>query len=210
MTISSGFSKSFLPGYQVGVMGYRYKGVLCNKSPIDMAIYQYILWQLQPGTIIEIGYKEGGSALWFSDMVKAMNLNTKIVSVDRIIPEKPVVEELMLLQGDVNQLGRTLTDQLLKSLPSPWLVIEDSAHTFQGCTSALSFFADKLQTGDYLVIEDGILSELGMAEKYQGGPNKAIETFFEQYPDVYRIDRECCDMFGENVTYNPNGYLIKT
>lgn len=206
---SSGLAPDILHGYQTGVMRFRYKGVLCNKSPIDLAIYQHLLWQLKPKTIIEIGYKEGGSALWFSGTTKAMKLNTKIVAIDQVMPDQSVTSDVELLKGDVNKLEETLTDAVLKRLPKPWLVVEDSAHTFQGCMSALHFFAERLDAGDYLVIEDGILSELGMDEKYQGGPNRAIATFFEEYPGVYRVDRNCCDMFGENVTYNPNGYLIK-
>ena len=58
-------------------------------------------------------------------------------------------------------------------------------------------------------MEDGILSELGLDEQYNGGPNRAIIEFFAQNPDCFDIETAYCDMFGINATYNPNGYLRK-
>ena len=60
----------------------------------------------------------------------------------------------------------------------------------------------------YYIIEDGVLSELGYGESHHGGPLKAIEEIINNN-DEYKIDRSWCDFFGQNATFNPNGYLIK-
>jgi cephalosporin hydroxylase len=76
--------------------------------------------------------------------------------------------------------------------------------------AALRFFAERLMPGEWMAMEDGVLDELGMGEKYQGGPNRAIAEFFRDYPGVFEIGAQYCDMFGPNATFNPNGYLRRT
>ena len=36
-----------------------------------MAMYQMLLWELKPKTIIEIGSGTGGSAVWMADLMKS-------------------------------------------------------------------------------------------------------------------------------------------
>lgn len=189
-------------------MSYEYRGVSCLKSPIDIAIYLRLVWNIKPRTIIEIGSKDGGSALLFSDILKMYDLDCKIYSID-ITPVKSENLDITFLKGDVNDLNETFGDPILQNLPHPIIVIEDSAHSYEGCSSALNFFAKKLIKNDYLIIEDGILEDLGWSGKYDGGPNRALKEFFAEYPDTFEVDLSYCDMFGKNATYNPNGYLRK-
>lgn len=88
-------------------------------------------------------------------------------------------------------------------------MIEDSAHTRESTMATLNFFKDRLLPGEYLIIEDGVLDDLGMKARFRGGPNDAIAAFFHDHPNVYRVDRDCCDFFGPNATYCPNGFLCK-
>ena len=88
-------------------------------------------------------------------------------------------------------------------------MVEDSQHSYDSTTSALNFFGNHLKSGEYLVIEDGILDDQGWSEQYGGGPNKAIKIYVEKNPNLFEIDEAYCDMFGKNLTYNPNGYLLK-
>ena len=40
-------------------MNYTYKGVPTYKNPFDLALYQLLLWEQKPRTLIEIGSKWG-------------------------------------------------------------------------------------------------------------------------------------------------------
>ena len=203
------FPGSVLQPIQRGVLSYKYKGVPCLKSPIDICIYMKLLWDLKPGTIIEIGSKHGGSALFFADLMQSYGLETHVYSIDL---ERPDLTDprITFLEGDVNHLDDSFAAHGLSDCPRPWFVNEDSAHTYAGCLAALRVLGREMQTGDLLAMEDGNLVELGLSERYDGGPNRAIAEFFEASPDVFEIATELCDMFGQNATYNPNGYLRKT
>ena len=66
-----------------------------------------------------------------------------------------------------------------------------------------------MRTGDVLVVEDGVIDDLGLTEPYDGGPNRAVAEFVAASPRTFRVMEEYCDMFGTNATYNPNGYLVR-
>ncbi len=203
------FSTNLLNGLQAGTMSYRYKDTPCLKSPIDIAIYLRLLWLEKPKTLIEIGSKYGGSALLFSDLLKLMDLGCKIVSIDINPPPEIKIDDVRFIQGDILKIEEVFAQNRLTSLPRPWLIVEDSAHTFSACMHALKFFASHMKAGEILAMEDGILTELGLAEQYAGGPSRAIEEFLVEFPDSFDIETNYCDMFGYNTTYNPNGYLRK-
>jgi cephalosporin hydroxylase len=205
----SSFDPQFLSNYQRGVMSYTYRDRPCLKSPIDLSLYLRLLWSIKPATLIEIGSKEGGAALWFADMTSIYGLKTKIVSIDICPPTDLLDERIEFLTGDVEHLEDCLTPSFCRSLPRPWFIIEDSSHQFLGVMAALDFFSKKMQPLEMMVVEDGILDELDLQDLYQGGPNRAIAEFMRQNESCFRIDRESCDFFGRNATYAPNGYLIK-
>ena len=206
---NSPFDAGFLRTYQKGVMTYQYKDTPCAKSPLDIAIYMRLLWLEKPRTIIELGTKYGGSALLFLDLSRIMGLDCSVISID-INPAPPLeVENIRLIRGDVHKIEEVFDQNQLYNLPRPWFVVEDSAHTYSACLHALKFFSANLHEGELLAMEDGILSELGLAEKYDGGPNRAVKEFLEQFPGEFEIETSYCDMFGVNATYNPNGYLRK-
>jgi cephalosporin hydroxylase len=201
------FKPDQLGAYLDGTMSYRYRGVPCLKNPLDLAIYMTLLWDAKPRTIFEIGSRAGGSALLFSDIGRTYRLDAEIVSID-LDPPPLTLEGVLFCQGDVHELGAAFERNDLYSRSRPWLVVEDSAHTFSACSAALQFFARHLRSGEYLVIEDGVIDDLGTSERYGGGPNRAIAEFFRNEPDVFEIS-PYCDMFGRNATFNPNAYLRK-
>jgi cephalosporin hydroxylase len=197
-----------LESLQRGTMNYTYKGVPMLKDPFDLALYQLILWQQKPRTIIEIGSYKGGSAVWFADQTRAMQLDTRIFSLD-IHAVEGVEDERVTFKTSYD-LAQALPHDWLAELPRPLLVIEDSAHTYEHTLLVLRHFADVMQNGEYLIIEDGIASNMGIdvVHGLNGGPSRALEIFLNERSD-FEVDEQICDYYGHNVTYNINGYLRK-
>ena len=86
------------------------------------------------------------------------------------------------------------------------LVIEDGSHLYEDTLAALQKFSSFVSKGSYFIVEDGIVTELGMKKKFNGGPQKATREFLKANNN-FIIDRKWCDFFGPNATFNVNGYL---
>jgi cephalosporin hydroxylase len=184
--------------------GTFYRGVHMFKNALDLMIYMQLLERLKPNTIIEIGSKSGGSALWFADTISAAGRKPHIVSVDLEPP--PVVDErIQFIKGDALNLGAVLTDDLLATLPRPWVITEDSAHIYETSRAVLDFFDHRLVSGETIVIEDGLAGEF----YYVSGVCLALAGFLKASGSRYRIDNTLCDFFGYNATMNPNGWLTR-
>jgi len=209
-SFESAIPQDLLDTVQAGVFRTRYKGVPFIKSPWDIGIYLQLLGKQRPKTVIEVGAKRGGSALWFADMMAAHGVAApKVLAVD-IAPEVNFTDpRITFMTGDANKLGEVLTPELLASCLHPVLVVEDSSHHYQESTAVLGFFHDWLKPGDYIVIEDGVVSHFadGRYKQFKDGPNRAVRDFLAAHPGGYELDVELCDHYGRNVTYNPNGYL---
>jgi len=207
---ATGFTHDVLPAFQRGVLAYTYKGIPCLKCPIDLAIYTKLIWDIQPRTLIEIGTNRGGSALWFADILAAAGIDCPVFSFDRDSAVEFSDPRISFQQADANALAESLPGPWLAGLPHPWLVIEDSAHTYETTLAVLRFFTGAMIPGDLIVVEDGVIDDLGLTEHYGGGPNRAVGEFLTAHPTAFRLLEDYCDMFGRNLTYNPNGYLMKT
>ena len=199
-----------LSGIQEGVMKTTYNGVPFLKSPFDIGIYLRLLSRQRPESVIEVGTRHGGSALWFADMLTAAGVeDPRVISIDIEQSSRIEDERIEFVQGDAANLGAVLDTSCLRQLPRPLLVIEDSSHYYQHSLACLEFFDPLLQNGDYIVIEDGIVSQFAESQyrRYQNGPNRAVADFLASHGTDYEIDTELCDLYGFNMTYNPNGYL---
>jgi cephalosporin hydroxylase len=191
-----------------GMMDYDYRDVPMQKHPMDMALYTRLIWRLKPRSIIEIGSLAGGSAVWLGDTLKTFGIDGQVVSID-LTPPTPVYHpgNVKFLQGDQTDLSATLTPKLIAELPRPWLVIEDASHHYKPTLAVLRFFDPLLRSGEYIVIEDANMTEMGTDAGHDGGPARAICEFLGTRGADYVIDDRYCDLYGINVTENPNGYL---
>ena len=187
---------------QQGTLAYRRDGRALLKSPFDLAIFPALLERARPRTLIEIGSHEGGSAIWFA----GLRADLQVVSIDLRPPSGVVHPRVTFLEGDALDLQAALPAARLEALPRPWLIVEDADHRAETCAAVLEFFAGWLRAGEYHVVEDGIVTAMGLAGSFAGGPLAAITQFLGERDD-YEIDRELCDMFGRNVTWNVDGYL---
>lgn len=199
-----------LTSIQNALHNFHYKGTPLQKNPFDHALYPMLLWQFKPRTIIEIGSKEGGSALWMGDLCDTFKLDCQIHSIDIVRVATVKHKRVTFHEGDGRNLGGTLTEKMLKQLPRPWLVIEDADHSYETSHAVLNFFEDLLTTEDMLVVEDGIITDLSQMPEGASGPHRALRKFLQRNYAEWEILPEWCDFFGYNFTWNSNGFLRRT
>ncbi|MGL5062425.1 MAG: CmcI family methyltransferase [Microcoleus sp.] len=190
-------------------LNYSYRGVPMLKNPFDFALYPLLFWNLKPRTIIEIGSKHGGSALWFGDLLNNFGIDGHIYSIDLVKVTSVQHPRVTYMEGNGQALQEILTPDFINSLPRPLLVIEDADHSYETSKQVLEFFHPYLQREEYIVIEDGIISDLIRDASYNSGPHKALKKFLSEHKDEYEIDGSYCDYFGYNITWCTNGFLKK-
>ena len=195
-----------LEGLNKGHHKVTYKGIKAIRCPFDYVIYQMIIGEVKPDLIIEIGSHEGGGAIYLSDLQKAYNIDGEIHTIDIHDNAKKNLASYPNIKFFGN--GASNYDVSLAKDFKKILVIEDAAHTYECSKEAINKFASLVTIGSYLIVEDGIVNELGVEKEYGGGPLKAIREFLPLHPE-FIVDRKWCDMFGKNATFNVNGYLKK-
>ncbi|GAA0731523.1 hypothetical protein GCM10009430_43840 [Aquimarina litoralis] len=172
----------------------KWKDTILFKTVYDLAIYQMLIWDLKPKTILEIGSGTGGSAVWMSDLIAAYGFDCQIISFD-INPPSTKYKNVTFLKGDSNKIDTVLTVDMLKELPHPWLIIEDAHVNVHGVLSYFHRFMDK---GDYLIVEDS------------GEKQEVIARFLEDKKQHYLVDALYCDFFGHNVTCSYDSIFRRT
>ncbi len=198
---------------QRGTMNYTYKGVPTYKNPFDLALYQVLLWETKPRTLIEIGSAAGGSASFFADVLRSFEVDCRIHSIDLHPPAGRAPPGVTFHRGDARDLAAALTPELMAATPRPLLVVEDADHRTETTLAVLRFFDAWLEPGEYVVVEDGIVDDLFEADFVAGlggGPRLALAQFMRERGADYEIDTRLCDYFGTNLTWNVNGYLRRT
>ena len=60
----------------------KWKGLTLMKDPMSLSVYMMMLQEIKPKTILEFGTYDGGSALWMSDMMKALDYPCDIHTFD--------------------------------------------------------------------------------------------------------------------------------
>ena len=182
-----------------------YRGVKAVRCPFDYLIYQMIISEIKPDLVIEIGTRKGGGAYYIADLLD--NIGRGIVHTIDILDEvEPIVKEHKRIEFFVN--GWAEYDINLAKTYDKIMVIEDASHLYEDTIGALKKFHELVTVGSYFIVEDGIINELGLEKKYNGGPLRAIREFLPDHPE-YVVERKWCDMFGTNATFNVNGYLKK-
>lgn len=157
----------------------KWKEMYLYKSCYDLAIYTQLIDQIKPGLIIEYGSGDGGSAVWMEDMVRSLNLDTKIISYD-INPIN--IKDTKVIFNTID-LEKELPE--IKKQDCKKIVIEDAHVNLVN----LLLHTDKiLNKDDYLIIEDS-------AQKLD-----LVDIFLNKSKNNYEIDSFYTDFFGKNCT----------
>jgi SAM-dependent methyltransferase len=189
---------------ELGHLNYTYRNIPTHKCPFDFATYQMIINEIKPDLIIEIGTFKGGSTLYYADLMN--NLGHGEIHTINIIDD--VDDELVINHPRIKRYinGYQNYDLKLAENFEKIIVIDDGSHNSFEVLEAFKKFKNLVSVNSYYIIEDGILSELGYDETYDGGPLKVKDEILNISKN-YVIDRKWCDFFGYNATFNPDGFL---
>ncbi len=178
-------------------------GVLTRKCPLDLWIYQEMIFELEPDLIVECGTAFGGSALFLACTCDQVGQG-RVVSIDiatsNDLPQHPRIQYLVgssTSSGVVDQI-RSLVDEARRVM-----VILDSDHSKDHVLAELRLYAPLVGTGSYVVVEDTNVNGHPVMADFGPGPMEAIDQFMTESDD-FVIDRSREKFL---LTFNPRGFL---
>ena len=187
-----------------------WRGTPMIKNPCDIWMIIELFQKLRPSVIIETGTHKGGSASFYADILKALEIKTDVITID-INPKwnfEPTTKNIHSVVGysidadSVSVVDRIVRD-VLGSRPGHVLVMLDSEHSEANVFAELNIYSKFVTLGSYLIVEDTNVNGHPSLPSHGAGPWEATEKFLEQNSDFQR-DSECQRFL---LTYNPGGWL---
>lgn len=176
------------------------------KCPLDLWVYQELLFKQRPDFVIETGTNYGGSALYLANMCDLVG-HGEVISIDITDhyaggkrPEHPRITYLL-----GSSTSTKVMDAIRERMPegATCLVILDSDHRMDHVLDELRLYHPLVNVGSYLIVEDTNLNGNPVKQNYGPGPSEAIDAFLEENDD-FRVDPEMEKFF---MTFNPGGFL---
>jgi cephalosporin hydroxylase len=202
------FHKLYIQRGQETWLNTKYRGVPVSKCPLDLWVYQEIIWECKPDVIIETGTLRGGSALWMADMMDFMGRTRGTVySIDLLPPEThPQNNNVVYLKGDSADPD-VLVRRFFNS-PMLWkyrdiMVVLDSDHSKAHVLKEMELYGPLVTPGQYMIVEDGNINGHPVLEGWGDGPAEAIAEFLPLHPE-FEVDKS---REKHMMTFNPGGYL---
>lgn len=182
----------------------KWLGVMILKNPMDLFVYQEILFETKPDTIIECGTAAGGSALYLASMCDLMGKG-KVITIDIVgCDDAPKHPRITYLRG--SSISPEIIEEVKKLCEGKVMAILDSDHRKDHVLKEIEVYAPMVSPGNYLVVEDTCINYDPMYVSNGPGPREAVEEFMETSKD-FVIDTEREKLLS---TFNPGGYLRKT
>jgi cephalosporin hydroxylase len=188
------------------VLDTRWFGAEAMKCPLDMWVFQEIMYETRPDVVVETGTRKGGSSSYFASILDLLG-NGRVITVDIVdYPDKPQHDRVTYLTG--SSTSQEIIDKI-KEFISPGekvMVFLDSDHSKAHVQKELELYSGLVTPGNYLIVEDTHLNGHPIftpAVAAGPGPMEAVEEFLSGNPD-FVADRSR-EKFG--LTFNPNGFL---
>ncbi len=184
------------------------------KCPLDMWIFQEIIFEIKPDLIVEAGTAHGGSTLFFAHMLDLLG-HGKVYSIDTnsdynitsdVVTNRPKHPRITYIKGSsidpaiVERVKQEVTQLKLRVL-----VDLDTDHKKDHVLKEMNLWSPIVTVNSYLIVEDSNVNGHPVEPDYGPGPFEAIEEWIQSHPD-FVIDHSREKFFA---TFNPNGYLKK-
>jgi cephalosporin hydroxylase len=167
-------------------------GFRIMQCPLDMQIYQELIFTLNPDYILQTGVAYGGSLLYFATLLDIMNAppNTLVIGIDIVLtPEAKTLSHPRIRLFEGSSTDPSMVDKIRQTLPAgKGFVILDSDHAMLHVSMELNIYKEFVTPGSYLVVEDTNLNGHPVHKSYGPGPYEAVQDFLKDNPGFIRDD----------------------
>lgn len=183
----------------------RFLGVPVAKLPLDLWVYQEIVFETRPDLIVETGTAHGGSALYLASVCELLGRG-RVVSVDIAPgPSLPRHERVTFIRGSSVDPAVVAEVRGHARAGERVMVVLDSDHSEAHVLKELEAYAPLVTPGCYLVVEDTALDALPLLRRFGPGPAAAVRRFLKSN-DLFETDRAREKFMA---SFNPGGYLLR-
>jgi len=180
-------------------------GIHAAKCPLDLWIYQEIIFELKPDIIVECGTGCGGSSLFLASICDMIDKG-RVITIDIEDKEgRPQHKRITYLLG--SSTSEDIVEQVRKLIsPKDKVMVSlDSAHDKDHVLEELRIYSRLVTRGSYIIVEDTNLSGHPVVPTDELGPMEAVEEFLKDNKG-FVIDKTREKFY---LSFNPNGYLKK-
>lgn len=182
-------------------------GVPISKCPLDLWIYQEIIFNTRPDIVIECGTAHGGSALFLATLLDLLG-NGRVITIDvNVNANLPKHDRILYIHGSSVEEATIAQVRSQIAETDKVMVVLDSLHNRDHVLKELEFYQGFVTVGCYLIVEDSNINGHPVftdCERDSGpGPFEAVEAFLNWNNDFTR-DEHCEKLL---MTFNPGGYL---
>lgn len=183
----------------------RFLGVPVAKNPLDLWVYQEIIFEVRPDVIIETGTAHGGSAFYMATLCELLGKG-RVVSVD-IAPLPPLPRHERVTFMTASSVDPATVESIRGTImPSEVvMVVLDSNHERSHVLEEMRRYGELVTPGSYMIVEDTNINGHPVFWAHGPGPMEAVEEFLSSHTE-FVIDETREKYF---FTFNPRGYLRK-
>ncbi len=182
-----------------------WQGTQVLKCPLDLWIYQEIIFRTKPDLIIETGTYKGGTAHFFASMCD-LNERGEVITIDiEEYPGRSTHPRITYLHGSSTDEAIVHGVSSKAKGKDSILVILDSDHSMAHVRRELELYAPHVTAGNYVIAEDTNINGNPVLPESGPGPNEAIIDFLRTHKE-FEVDRSMEKLL---MTFNPGGYLKK-
>lgn len=198
------FSKLFYNQSKVGGTwnATKWQGIRALKNPLDLFVYQEIIFEQKPDVVIETGTAFGGSALFLASILDMISKG-KVLTVEinrRQMPKHRRIEYFFGSSTNQNVIER------ISARIAPGdkvMVILDSDHHKEHVLAEMKIYSQFVSVDSYLIVEDTNIGGHPVWEDHGPGPWEAVREFMRSTKS-FVIDKTREKYL---LTNNPGGFL---
>jgi cephalosporin hydroxylase len=162
------------------------------QCPLDLHIYQELIFRLKPAFILQTGIFGGGSLVYYASILDLMKASpeTLVIGVDIELQDvAKAIDHPRIRMIEGSSTDPSTIEQVRALLPAPrGMVILDSDHAEAHVSRELELYPQFVEVGSYLVVEDTDVNGHPVLPQHGPGPFEAVEKFLPKNPQFVRDD----------------------
>ena len=170
-----------------------YLGYEILQCPLDLQLYQEMIFKEKPEFILQTGICGGGSIVYFSSILDLVNApsSVKVIGVDLVLSEeakKIKNDRVILYEGSsTDQRVFETVAKLVKGKKG--LIILDSDHSKDHVSKELQMYNELVDIGCRMVVEDTNLNGNPVYRAFGPGPYEAVSEFLSKNDNFIADDK---------------------